>query len=270
MRKLRVWLFAALLLAAWGGNVWYYEAVQVEKPLFLKHYYEIPADLLSHQRLYYITDRHSRREPFQIRVNDEFMLYVEQVSTRSERGRLKLQEAVVRPSSEAYLSMKEPLRFQQATVYYNDGTEDVVSLGEWIVHPNERRAYEVESSFSMGSSDGTGSSGFTVLEDMTIASVMHSFPDRMSDAIDIAVNGRSLRDEWPFPISLRKGDRLSVSYTFRLPGDDERRFDAYQLIIKLLDEQGRTVNVNYVNAQPRLYEGDLRDYVSRVGGGAAR
>ncbi|HZG77305.1 MAG TPA: hypothetical protein VEZ72_15750 [Paenibacillus sp.] len=271
MRKDVVWLFGALLFAAWGGNLWYFEAVKVEKPLFLEHYYEIPVDLLSHQRMYYIADRQSRREPIQIRVNEEFNLYVEQISTRSERGRLKLQEAVVRPSSEAHRGMNEPFRFREATVYYNDGTEDVVSLGEWIVHPNASFSNKVEFSYGKSSSDGTGSSGGTVREQVTIASVAYSFPDLLSDAIDVAANGNSVRGEGTFPMTLREGDALDVSYTFRLPDDDERRFHAYQLMIKLLDERGRIVNVQFINDQPRLYDEHLREYVRwREGGGAAR
>ncbi len=271
MRKHGVWLFGVLLIAAWGGNLWYYEAVKVEEPMFLEHYYEIPADLLSHQRLYYITDKHSDREPYQFRVNNELTLYVQHVNTRDERGRLRLQEAAVMPSSDAYRSLSDTLRFQQATVYYNDGTEDVVPLGEWIVHPNASLANKVDFNYSKSSSDGTGSSGGTVREDVTIASASYSFPDRLSDAVDIAANGVSVQGEGAFPLTLRKGDALEVAYKFRLPDDDERRFHAYQLMITLLDEQGRIVDAQFINDQPRLYDEHLRDYVrSREERGGSR
>jgi hypothetical protein len=32
VRKPKFWLSGALLIAAWSGNLWYYEDVKVEKP----------------------------------------------------------------------------------------------------------------------------------------------------------------------------------------------------------------------------------------------
>lgn len=261
------WIFLLLLIAAWGGNLWYYESEKLEKPLYLEHYYEIPLDLMSHLRFYYITDRGSERDPYQLRLNDDVILNVEHVNTRSERGRLQLREVIVTPSSDQIRKIKNPLRFEQATVYYNDGLIDIVSLGEIIVHPNPQREYEMEFSYGKSSSDGTGSSEYTLQEEITITSVSHSFPEMLSDSIEIVVNGKSYRTTSAFPMTLYKGEHLNISYTFQLPNNDVRHFYVYQLMITPKDEQGRSISVQFINEQPRLYEEHLRSYVRQRKGG---
>ncbi|CAM3572559.1 hypothetical protein [Marinicrinis lubricantis] len=268
MKKHWPWIFSLLLIASWGGNVWYYESQKLEKPIYLEHYYEISTDLLSHMSIYFITNRDSEREPYQFRVNDDIVLNVAQVRTRDERGRLQLREAAVMPvSDQIFRNLENSLRFEQATVYYSDGLVDTVSLGEIIVHPRSQSEYDLEFSFSSSSSNGTGRWGSTVQEDITVASVTHSFPELLSDSIDILVNGKSYVDTTAFPLTLNKGDPLGGSYIFQLDNEDVRRFHAYQLMITMKDEQGHIINVQYINEQPQLYDEHLRSYVRLRKGG---
>lgn len=267
MKNHYLWIFSLLLIASWGGNIWYYESEKLAKPIYLEHYYEIPPELMSHLSIYFVTNRDSEREPYQLRLNDDVILNVEHVNTRSERGRLQLREVIVSPSSDQILKIKNSLRFEQATVYYNDGLVDTVSLGDIIIHPNPQRAYEMKFSYGKSSSDGTGRSGFTVQEEMTIASVSHSFPENLSDSIEILANGKSYRDSSAFPMTLYKGDSFEMSYTFRLHDNDVRRFHAYLLMITHKDEQGRNSGVQFINEQPRLSDEHLRSYVRLRKGG---
>src|SRR5690606_14210253 len=83
-------------LLAWAGNLWVYQANKLERPLFLKHYYELTPGMLEHSRFYMVTNPDSDFEPYLIELPGFLQLYVEHMNIRETQGRLQLQELYVR------------------------------------------------------------------------------------------------------------------------------------------------------------------------------
>ncbi|SDX05225.1 hypothetical protein [Paenibacillus sp. CF384] len=262
MRKHWIWLLALAVAASWVGNVWFYESQKVDKPIFLKHYYEMPESLLQHMRLYYLTNKDSSREPYQVELADGIMLHVEHIETRDEKGRLQLREAVLSPSSIAIGQLKEQLTVDQFRVYYNDGFEDTVEIGKLIIHP-DKQALPLESNFTRGSSDGTGGDGYIARRDIEITAVTNSYADLLGSGFELMLNNGSVKasDFSAFPIQLRKGDSFSMSYRFLLSKGDIRQFDVFQLMVVAEERNGNPAGVMFINKQPDLYEKDLSKYV---------
>ncbi|KIL34379.1 hypothetical protein SD71_20345 [Cohnella kolymensis] len=255
------WLLTLAMALSWGGNLWVYESQKLEKPLFLNHYYELPASLLGHMRLYYIANSDSKREPYQFELPNGILLNVAATSTFSERGRLQLREAIVTAYPEMLQQIKEQLAFEQVSVRYNDGLVETVPIGKVIVHPDEQKEITLASHLTSGSNDGTGLSRYTVRHDVQIIKVSHSFPEVLDGTIDIEFNGRKANDISAFPMELRAGASVAMYYRFQLPEDDIRRFNAYQLLITYENSKGETAGTAFVNSQPELYEDDLANYV---------
>jgi hypothetical protein len=253
-----------LLLAVavvWGGNLWYYKSQKLEKPLFLQHYYEIPISLADHLTLYYISNTDSTRTPYKFQLPDGTDLNVENNRIRDRRGRLQSNEVVVSPPKNAFEAITEPMKFEQLDAYYNDGFVDTVPIGEIIIHPNPKaQESPLKMNFSGGSSNGTGSTGYNVEADVSIRAVSSSFPELLSDVMDIEFHGRNLTDIHAFPLSLHAGDHTSLSYQLQFPNDDPRRFHAFHIRISYEDPRGKSVGIHQIIEQPKLYENDLVRY----------
>ncbi|WP_248930207.1 hypothetical protein [Paenibacillus hamazuiensis] len=262
MLKYWLWPFLATIVAVWGGNLWYYESQKLERPLFLMHYYEIPASLFEHMSLYFVTNNDVKRVPFRLELPNGLQLRVERVSNRDEKGRLQLCEAIVSPQSGVIDSLDRTVSFDRLRVYYDDGLVDTVRIGEIIVHPNPRSQYPLQSTHSKGWSDDTGSVGYIVRNDVAITSVTYSFPNILNQAVDVRLNGH-MPNFALFPLKLRADDSVQLDYSVQLPDNDFRRFHAYQLrfALETANGEGEYASTQIVNIQPKIYGEHLLMYI---------
>ncbi|GGG61555.1 hypothetical protein [Paenibacillus radicis (ex Gao et al. 2016)] len=269
MRKYGLSLLLLVIAASWGGNLWYYKMQKLEQPIFLQHYYEMPASLFQNTSLYYVMNKDDLREPVYFELPTGQLLQVAHIQSRDERGRLQLKEAIVSPAFiDDLKQMKEPLTIDQVKVHYSTGGEtETVSIGKIIVYPDRREEQALEQQSVHASSGGTGSASYTTTRDLTIASVDYSFPEMLQGIMKVKVNGIDAADAASFPIQLKKRAGFHVSYnSYSLPKNDERRFQAFIVRINYWDEKGDSVGDQSFYIQPQLYAGDLRSYVkSREG-----
>lgn len=263
MKRHWLWLLLIALLGAWTWNLWYYDSQKLEKPLFLKHYYELPASMLSHISLYYITNTDSSRKPFRLELPNGISLNVAHVQVRDQRGRLQLNEAVVIAPEKRILDQSDTSgHFDRLQVYYNDGLVDTVSIGNIIVQPGRDSGDPLSMSSSSGSSNGTGGATYRATRDVTISAVRSSFPELLSDAVHVEFNGKKSDEAGAFPMILRAEQFAEMKYRFQLPDGDVRRYHAYQLFIGYEEAGSDTIaGRQYVNKQPDLYGDDLAKYV---------
>lgn len=262
MKKHWIWLLGLAVIASWSWNLSLYKQQELEKPIFLKHYYEIPVSLSEHLSLYYIKNVDNEQQPYQFGLPDGMMLRVENDTVRDERGRLQLREATVSPfDMDELRKQDEQLDYDQLEVFYNDGTIEMVSIGQIIVHPDSTRGSSLDQQFGKGSNDGTGSASYVVSKQAVVAALTHSFPDLLSDVIEMNLNGASGTDDNAFPMELSKGDTATFEYRFFIPDDDVRRYHAYYISYDYKDQQGGNVGSSIQITQPQLYAEDLAAYV---------
>ncbi|MFK7691225.1 hypothetical protein [Paenibacillus sp. HJGM_3] len=264
MKKIVIGVFGVALVTSWVGNLWYYHAQELEKPLFLRHYYEIRASSLERISFYYLSNKDMNQKPAQIMLPDNTLLNVMHVEQRAERGRLQLNEAIATVVKTTGNSQTASITANQMTVFYNHGLIDTVPIGTILVHPlsDQRNDYPLQMQGSGGSSDGSGYSASLAARDLTLVSFQSSFPERISDALEIEVEGRNASTPGLFPITLAKDERFEMRYQFRLPPSDARRYDAYNLMIAYKEAGTDSfAAAQFVNIQPQLYEEDLARYV---------
>ncbi|MCI3919218.1 hypothetical protein MO973_03090 [Paenibacillus sp. TRM 82003] len=258
---LGIFLLAALI-AAWTWNWRIYDAQKLERPVFLAHYYEKTALALGYSRFYYIDNTDSERRPVWFELSDDLRLHIEHTQTMVRQGRLQLQEAVVAIPRERVEDWDETVHYEQLHVFYSDGTSDVAPIGELILQPSFQEPGVLETIFGRSSSDGSGSGSYRTTQETSIASVSHGFPERLSGAFAVTVPGNE-PDRLPLslPIDLSPEEGLTVEHRFLFREGDPRRYDAYDMMIRLRDPNGETLKVEHANWQPRLYDGNLADYV---------
>ncbi|MFF2091446.1 hypothetical protein [Paenibacillus sp. NPDC058174] len=265
-------LLLLVIAVSWGGNLWYYKMQKLEQPIFLQHYYEMPASLFEHTSLYYVLNKDDRREAGYFELPNGQLLQVEHTQIREEQGRLQLKEAIVSPViKEEMEQLKEPLIIDQLKVYYTTGGEnETVSIGKIIVYPERREERALEQQSVHASSGGTGSASYTTTRDLTIAAVDYSFPEMLQGILDVKANGIDAADVASFPIQLKKSTGFHVTYSSRMPKNDKRRFQSFIVRINYWDEKGGSLGAQTFYMQPQLYGSDLRSYVKSREGGDSR
>ena len=109
------------------------------------------------------------------------------------------------------------------------------------------------------SSIDRGFSNFRVAKDTKVTGLHTKFPDIIGDVVSIKINEKPLKDI-KFPLELKTGDNLKVSYEFKFNKDDIRRNNAYNFPIEILTEdtdgtKGHSLcGMNYWLRSPEEYD----------------
>lgn len=261
MRKSWLWPIGIAVAAfvSWAGNLWVYSQHHLDRPIFLKHYYELTESMLTHTWWYYIDNPENQAKPYQLELPNGVRLPVQHVQSRDRKGRLQLHTITTAGNrSQEPGKLEASYRFDRVKVYYSNGTVVDVPIGEVIVHPD--RSYPAHQTSGMSSSSGEGSSSFTVKQKTTVASLAYSFADQLKDRVHTEL-GRFTSEPVPLPIHLEEGDGFTLRYNVRFAEDDGRRFQAFNLVFRTIDEKGANVSASYLNIQPSLYAKHLTTYV---------
>lgn len=238
-----LWPIVVLLIAAsWVGNVWYYQSMQLEKPIFLKHYMIVNGNQSDMIELTYLENKMKGRKVTGIRLEELPMLRFQiDPHPNSYRHQVLGKAYGEWRTEEAGQMEKVPVTIKEATVYYNEGQPEKVPIGEINVLWEQRESL-LETSSSRGSSDGTGQYSVTVKQSLTLEQVDYSFSDRISSMFELTMEGRD--EPIPqLPIRLTAGDPLTFNYKWTIPEESPAAFEVYKAYILLTfkTEDGRTV-----------------------------
>lgn len=239
-----LWPIVVLLIASsWVGNVWYYQSMQLEKPIFLKHYIIVNGNQSDWIELTYLENKKEGRKVTGIRLEELPMLRFQiDPHPNSYRHQVLGKAYGEWRTEEAGQMEKVPVTIKEATVYYSEGQPEKVPIGEINVLWEQRESL-LETSSSRGSSDGTGQYSVTVKQPLTLEQVEYSFSDRLSSMFELTMEGRD--EPIPqLPIRLTAGDPLTFNYKWTIPEETPAAFEVYKAYILLTfkTEDGRTVN----------------------------
>lgn len=240
-----LWIIVPLLMtASWVGNLWFYQSMQLEKPVFLKHYMVLNGNYSDWIELTYVENRKNGKKVTGIRLEELPMLRF-QINPHPDTYRHQvLGKAYGEWRKEDFGQMEQvPFSIKEATIYYNDGLPEKVPIGE-IKVVWEKSDGLLQTSSSRGSSDGTGQYSVTVNQPLVLEQIDYSFGDRLSPVFELSAAGRNEAEPIPqLPKRLDAGDPLTFSYKWNIPEEMPAASDVYKVYISLTfkTEDGRTV-----------------------------
>ncbi|GIP01014.1 hypothetical protein J14TS5_60990 [Paenibacillus lautus] len=262
MSKKWYYVLAILFVAcSWVGNVWYYEANQLERTVFLEHHVETREGGGSVFDLYYVEDKRADKTLSSIRIEG----YPEQIVTpypqsaeyqRQCLGKMMVNLNKPAPGKEgAGEQRKEPVLIREITALYSDGTSEQVDIGEIYVWPGvyDQEDQDPISGTSGGSSsDNSGYESAVVSRPLQLTAFSSKLLDIAEDGdlrifVDISrqIPGTSYRsqpseahielrgepiNEIQLPFQINKGDSIRISHQFDM--SLEKSMQVYQLILR--------------------------------------
>jgi hypothetical protein len=262
-----LWPIVVLLIAtSWVGNVWYYQSMQLEKPIFLKHYIIVNGNESDWIELTYLENKMKGKKVKGIQLEELPMLRFQIDPHPNSYRHQVFGKAYGEWRTEIAGQMeKVPITIKEATVYYSEGQPEKVPIGEINVLWDQRESV-LQMSSSRGSSDGTGQHSVTVKQPLTLEQVDYSFSDRLSSKFELTMEGRDITPQ--LPIRLAAGDPLTFNYKWTIPENTPAAFEVYKAYILLTfkTEDGRTIYDRLpTNFNLYLYEKQIKRLV-RSGG----
>ncbi|MEC0206122.1 hypothetical protein P4H39_26270 [Paenibacillus lautus] len=295
MSKKWYYVLAILFVAcSWVGNVWYYEANQLGRTVFLEHHVETREGGGRVFDLYYVEDKRADKTLSSIRIEG----YPEQIITpypqyaeyqRQDLGKIMVNLNKPAPEEEGIgEQLKEPVLVREITALYSDGTSERVDIGEIYIWPG---VYDQEDqdpiSWTSGgsSSDNSGYESAVVKRSLQLTAFSSKLLD-IADEGDLRIHadisgqipGTSYQsqpseahiklrgepiDEIHLPLKINKGDSIRISHQFNMPSL-KKSMQVYQLILRttFMEEGWRLwYGDTLIPYQPSPTEQDMTEFV---------
>ncbi|MCA0757166.1 hypothetical protein KP806_19055 [Paenibacillus sp. N4] len=263
-----LWPIVVLIIAAsWVGNVWYYKVMQLENPVFLKHYVTINGFQNELLELSFLENKKNGRKVTGVRLEELPMLRFQINPYPDDYRHQQLGKAYAEWShDEAGQLEKVPLTIKEATVYYSEGHPETVDIGEiHLVWEQDEGLLDMSS--SGGSSNGDGHYSVIVKQPLTLEQVDYRFSERLGSMFSLSIAGQD--EPVPqLPMKLAAGDPLTFNYQWTIPDDSAKAFEVYKtdMLLTFKTEDGRTVTGSLpINFNLYLNEKQLKRLV-RSGG----
>jgi hypothetical protein len=253
-----------LLLTCWVGNLIYYQNHILKKPLFLKHYYDIPEGMNDFW-LYYIQNINDKSQVSGIRFPniDNQYLYVTEYDEGSDNRYYKLKKLYIKiyDGDIKYLPKKYRNRLiTKARIEFSDGKVMNVNLGKIYLYNNKSQGSNLESQKGYSSNyapgipknssySNSGGNSFIADKDIKVIGISSPFKQEIKDILKIYINGRPL-PSIKFPISIKKNDKVSVNYVLNFDKKIIKQNNAYNFYLHVLTEDvkgHRGVEMCFIN-----------------------
>ncbi|MFC0189549.1 hypothetical protein ACFFJY_14690 [Fictibacillus aquaticus] len=282
-------IMAAVII--WAGNYTYFEAAQLEKPVFLDHYYEMDFDSARFLAFYFITNKFDDTEIQSVELDGvEAYNYNEPDRDSQEKVVQEFQHQnlktilVYLPSVPAEKYKNGTWQFENITVHYENGSRQTVPIGMVKINAQPRtistKAFEFKGSGSNQQRDVLKvriidnlsikeiSSPFLSLENDTKIKVhhIHKQSENIQNPLRIL-----LKTEWNkvpgkdkndvlYPMQMKKNEWLGL---YVQKGKKEMAFQKYELKIEGTTEDGENVeSFMYVQFSPYLSEKDVQSIIA--------
>lgn len=255
MKARTFWISLFLIGISWVINSMYAQSRQLDDPIFLPHYIETNLQEHVHIPLYYLTNRNDSSSisyvtidgiPNDIARNDFFddfgfnhqPEHHQNLQTFTHHALRNIQLQLNTFELENLLQDGK-FTFNEIEVFFNDGGNMTVPIGEITIRETLPDQKALESLGGSSSSDGDSKSIYRVTEDLSIENISLKFGDILQDHLLVKVDDKSLADirnslytDFPqswgdvpgidiqnitLPYGLKKDETLYI-YTQVLPG----------------------------------------------------
>lgn len=228
-----------LLLLLLASNIIYYEKQVLKEPLFVKHYYDVKKGI-NDFRLYYVQNINSQDRVVSIvfpEIGQQPVSFNES-NGNTDRRYYMLKTLTVNISNggidEIPVEYKNKV-ITKAKISFSNGKTMNINLGKIYLYNDEVGKMYLEQRSVSGSSDHTGSSNFISDKDLNIVGISSKFYEETKDILQINIDEYKLSNA-PFPMKLKAGCALQVSYGFKVDKKDIRKNNAYNFTLNVLNE----------------------------------
>ncbi|SEA85314.1 hypothetical protein SAMN05421743_109112 [Thalassobacillus cyri] len=310
MKKKFLLVGMAIALLSWLGNSIYFSINQLETPIILKQYHEIEQGENTPLQVHYITNRHNPAEITSIELPGLFTYNAQNnysgtfYGGAENPGQSFLQQfrhhklkafsfEIDKNQLKEKLDKNGKFEFQQATVFFSDGTSQQVVLGNISfikVNPDDMFSHMASSS-SNQNEDGLL---MKTEHAFTLQKLHYPFEDQLHEAFQVNIaddqkqlaslytdmaaketpasglgervlEGTSITD-YPLPVEFGKGDWLQISSRFDFEKEDPNRFHRYRFPIRAIGktEDGKsTLTTSIARYEPILEQEDINELIER-------
>jgi hypothetical protein len=244
---------------------------KLDNPVFFKQYceYYLPMednnDYGESFYFQYVTNVNDNREVVNISFNEapELILYANEnnnfggfaVNTDYKKGqiygRYSIRTVNAHVNKLQVDNIKKEYRVSKATVWFNNGENMEVDIGDIYFYTPEISNEYLQSNMSSSSTSGESKTGYRVKEDITLESLSSPLMQYVEELVDINIEDTDYRVA--SGIQIKKGGALNIKSVFRVPKDIESQFTFYNIkpVLNYKNKSGemfstRVYNINYV------------------------
>lgn len=210
MKSRIFWISLLLISISWVVNSIYAHSKQLDEPIFLEHYIDTTLQENIDIPLYYLTNLNDSSSISYVNI-DGISNYVVQDHFFSDFGfnhdsdyHQNLQTFTHHALRSIRLQLNTfelenllqdgKFNFNEIEVFFNDGKNMIIPIGEITIHANKPDNNHKPLHFisSSGSSDGSNQSSHQVKEDLSIENITFKYNDILQENLLIKIDSRNL------------------------------------------------------------------------------
>ncbi|WLD91736.1 hypothetical protein [Alkalihalobacillus sp. AL-G] len=147
MKEKFLWGALLIVIISWIGNYTYLQSQQVEEPIFLDHYYEVPAEENLGLKFYYLANKNDQSQVNFVEMDDVrafpvenggFEMFTDNNPVHFEREfrHQQLRSVLIKmPIDKIHLTGEEHWSFETMTVHFTNGTVMQSDIGKVVILP---------------------------------------------------------------------------------------------------------------------------------------
>lgn len=237
--------------------------IKLDNPVFLKSYIERGINLESgfyrqmDLEIKYISNTYDKREVGYIEIfnnnRSDLILLANRVHQEVESyGLYNVNRLHLQIDYSGIIEDVDKLEFNTARIIFNNGDTIEEDLGRFILHIEDEKREDVESTSSGSSSDGTYFILSRLKEDMEIVNIESPLFKEAKELYSIKINGKDYKDT--IDSSYEKGDRIRINSSFKSPEDFFDKYSQFDLVPRLYfkDSKGEKsyISINNISYHP--------------------
>lgn len=249
-----------IILAAYIGNLIFYNYMRLKKPYFLYHNYEVIGNMPFELYLMDNKKKDEKKKIYAVSFYDDFLIYLNEQQgnihnyNQDKYGRIILSISLNNSAELFYNKLKEkgfPQIFKEITVFYTDGTKENMPIGRIVFKGdyNMGGSKVLQGGMSSSSSNNTTENLIFCNEYVKLLGIDIKYE---SD-LEVYVNEVKVES---FPVEAKKGDLISVKNDYKNTKNQARKEGKVILCpIELsyeVNDQKRIYYVNYLRVIPEI------------------
>ncbi|MCG7343710.1 hypothetical protein MHZ92_06170 [Sporosarcina sp. ACRSL] len=272
MRERNFWTAIVLIAISWIANSLYAHSKQLEEPIFLDHYIETAMDDHNYLTFYYLTNINDRSRISHVRLGslegypERGFIYDDNSIYNMDTYRHHVLRSVSVRLQNYETDIMTDLILNDMVVYFSDGRQTTVSIGEVIIHPE---GYYVKEELVLWQrSGGSGTDGITwhsfeASESLAIEEISFPFNEPIEDRFNFSISGRQkdrTLESLELPIHLDKDKLLTLQINLKTQSYVNPY--AFPIHIAGTTEQGKPfVSFAHYHLYPYLTQADVNKII---------
>lgn len=262
------WAALGLIGISWIVNSLYAQSKQLEEPIFLDHFIETTMDDHNYLTFYYLTNKKDRSHISHVRLGgldgypQQGFIYEDNSIYNMDTYRHHVLRSVSVRLENYETDIRTDLILNDMVVYFSDGRQTNVSIGEVIIHPE---GYYIQEELVLWQrSGGSGTDGITwhsfeATESLAIEQISFPFNEPIENRFNFSISGRQkdkTLESLELPIHLDKDKLLTLQINLKT----KSFVNPYAFPIRLAGttEQGKPfVSFAHYHLYPYLTQADV-------------